>query len=163
MANQFSDQAAYGRMISEGNPLLYEVYEFAADEIPGELLSGVSIVHHGRVGNEYYMTKGHFHTIVETAETYYCLAGRGIMIMETPEGTTAVKEIRPGVMLYVPPRWAHRSVNVDDSADLVTLFSYPAHAGHDYGTIETRGFHKIVVDRGSGPEIVDNPRWRTPD
>jgi glucose-6-phosphate isomerase len=62
-------------------------------------------------------------------------------------------------VLYVPPRWAHRSINVKSDEDLVMFFAYPGHAGHDYGTIETQGFRKLVVDKGNGPEIVDNPRW----
>jgi glucose-6-phosphate isomerase len=41
----------------------------------------------------------------------------------------------------------------------VTFFAFPAHAGHDYGTIETKGFRKIVVDRGGQPIVIDNPRW----
>jgi len=39
--------------------------------VAGELLFGVSIVHPGKVGNEFYMTKGHFHTVLETAEIYH--------------------------------------------------------------------------------------------
>jgi len=83
-----------------------------------------------------------------------------MMVMETPEEEWAVEELRPGRVLYVPPRWAHRSVNTGQE-DLVTLFVYPGHAGHDYGTIETRGFHKLVVERDGQPTIVDNPRWRS--
>jgi glucose-6-phosphate isomerase len=119
----------------------------------------VSIVHPGRVGEEFFMTKGHFHAVVETAEIYHCLAGEGRMVMETPEGEWAVEELRPGRVLYVPPRWAHRSVNTSARDDLVTLFAYPGHAGHDYGTIERRGFRKLVVERGGAAVVVDNPRW----
>lgn len=161
MSGQFLDTAAFDALLARSDPILYEVYEFAADELPGELLNGISIVHPGRVGKEYFMTKGHFHTVIDTAETYYCLSGDGMMVMETPEGRTSVKELHPGAVLYVPPRWAHRSVNIGDSEDLITLFSYPAHAGHDYGTIETRGFRRIVVAGAAGPEIIDNPRWRS--
>ena len=82
------------------------------------------------------------------------------MVMETPEGDWAVEELRPGKVLYVPPRWAHRSISVSDKEDLVTFFIYPAHAGHDYGTIESQGFRKLVVERDNKPCIVDNPRWR---
>ena len=124
-----------------------------------EILHGISIVHPGKVGEEYYMTKGHFHTVLETAEIYYTLKGRGYMVMETPEGDWAVEELAAGRVLYVPPRWAHRSINVSADEDLVMFFAYPGHAGHDYGTIETQGFRKLVVDKGDGPEIVDNPRW----
>ena len=84
-----------------------------------------------------------------------------MMVMETPEGEWAVEPLRPGKVLYVPPRWAHRSVNTGSQEDLVTLYIYPAHAGHDYGTIETRGFHKLVVERDGKPQVIDNPRWRS--
>ena len=81
-------------------------------EVAGELLHGISIVHPGKVGDEYYMTKGHFHTVLDTAEVYYCLKGDGAMVMETPEGEWSVEELHPGRVLYVPPRWAHRSVPI---------------------------------------------------
>jgi glucose-6-phosphate isomerase len=118
-------------------------------------------VHPGKVGDEYFMTKGHFHAVLDTAEIYYCLQGEGMMVMEMPEGDWAVEELRPGKVLYVPPRWAHRSVNTSDKEELVTFFIYPAHAGHDYGTIESQGFRKLVVERDNQPCIVDNPRWRS--
>jgi len=159
MKGQYLDQSAYARMLGTGDTLLYEVYELRRPEIEGELLSGISIVHPGRVGDEFFMTKGHFHEVLGTAEIYWCLSGRGVMVMETPEGEWSVKDLSPGTVLYVPPRWAHRSVNTGSGEDLMTFFVYPAHAGHDYGTIETRGFRKLVVDRGTGVEIVDNPRW----
>ena len=40
------------------------------------------------------------------------------------------------------------------------FFVYPANAGHDYGTIESKGFRKLVVCRDGKTEIIDNPRWR---
>src|SRR5690606_30127507 len=132
---QHHDTAAYESMLADADELLYEVYELARPHESGELLHGVSIVHPGKVGDEYYMTKGHFHTVLETAEVYVCLSGHGAMVMETPEGDWSVEMLAPGRVLYVPPRWAHRSVNTGDE-DLITLFAYPGHAGHDYGTIE---------------------------
>ena len=108
------------------------------------------------------MTKGHFHAVIDTAEVYYGCQGQGLMVMETPEGDWAVEELRPGKVLYVPPRWAHRSVNTGRE-DLVFFFVYPGHAGHDYGTIEQQGFHKLVVEENQRPKIIDNPRWRSPE
>jgi len=185
MRGQYADQEAYEALLAQGDTILYEVYEMRRPQVAdeyieiadgyieiadeyievadahvglGELLHGTSIVHPGKVGDEYFMTKGHFHSVLDTAEVYYVLQGRGMMVMETPEEEWAVKELRPGRVLYVPPRWAHRSVNTGQG-DLVFLFVYPAHAGHDYGTIETRGFRKLVVARDGQPHIVDNPRW----
>lgn len=158
MRGQYHDTAAYETMLAGGDALLYEVYELARPHESGELLHGVSIVHPGTVGDEYYMTKGHFHTVLETAEVYVCLSGQGAMVMETPEGDWSVEILAPGRVLYVPPRWAHRSVNTGNE-DLITLFAYPGHAGHDYGTIEQQGFRKLIVEREGRPVIVDNPRW----
>ena len=163
MQGQFFDTTAYEKTLAAEDSLLYEVYEIKRPEIAGELLHGLSIVHAGKVGDEFYMTKGHFHTILDTAEVYYCLKGEGMMVMETPEGEWAVEPLRSNSVLYVPPRWAHRSVNTSLTEDFVTFFVYPGNAGHDYGTIETQGFRKLIVDRAGRPEIIDNPRWLPPE
>ena len=158
LKGQFLDEAAYSKMLAEDDKLLYEVYEVKRPEVEGEFLMGISIVHPGKVGNEFFMTKGHYHSVLDTAEIYYCLRGEGFMVMETPEGETMVEPLKPGNVLYVPPRWAHRSVCTSRLEDLVTFFVYPGNAGHDYGTIEQTGFRKLVVDGPSGVEIIDNPR-----
>lgn len=163
LKGQFHDEAAYARLLAEGDVLLYEVYEIQRPDVAGELPNGLSIVHPGKVGDEYFMTKGHFHSVLETGEVYYCLKGEGVMVMETPEGAWAVEPLRAGSVLYVPPRWAHRSVNTTADEDLVTFFVYPGDAGHDYGTIETQGFRKLVVERDSRPAVIDNPRWLPPE
>lgn len=163
MRGQFHGAAAYAQLLAREDAVLYEVYEVKRPARAGELLHGISVVHPGRVGDEFFMTKGHFHAVVDTAEVYYCLAGHGRMVMETLAGDWAVEELRPGRVVYVPPGWAHRSVNTSADQDLVTFFVYPGNAGHDYGTIERRGFRKLVVARPEGPAVVDNPRWRSPD
>jgi glucose-6-phosphate isomerase len=80
--------------------------------------------------------------------------------MEDPEGNPSVEVLSPGKVLYVPPCWAHRSVCTGKQEDLATFYVYPGNAGHDYGTIETRGFRKLVITNGTRVEIVDNPRWK---
>jgi len=160
MQGQYADPAAFAAMLEQEDTVLYEVYEIHRPQVVGELLHGTSIVHPGKVGDEYFMTKGHYHAVLETAEIYYCVAGEGAMVMETPEGEWAVKDLRPGRVLYVPPRWAHRSVNTGQSQDLITFFAYPGDAGHDYGSIEKQGFRKLILERNSKPQVVDNPRWR---
>lgn len=160
LSGQFLDHSAYQAMLAKEDQLIYEVYEIKRPEIEGELLMGVSIVHPGKVGREFFMTKGHFHTVLATAEVYYCMRGEGYMVMETPEGEAFVEALSPGRVLYVPPCWAHRSVCTSRQEDLVTFFIYPANSGHDYGTIEHKGFRKLVVEGAAGIEIIDNPRWK---
>ena len=159
MAGQFFDQAAYQQLLEQEDVVLYEVYELSRPAVSGELISGISVIHPGRVGDEFFMTKGHFHALLETAEVYVVLHGQGMMVMENPEGDCSVETYQPGRVIYVPPRWAHRSVNTGPD-DLVFFWVYPANAGHDYGTIERQGFHKLVIASTSGPQILDNPRWK---
>lgn len=159
LKGQFLDTAVYEKMLAVEDSLIYEVYEIKRPHVAGEVLTGISIVHPGKVGREFFMTKGHFHTVLDTAEVYLCLKGEGFMVMETPEGETSVKPLSPNTVLYVPPRWAHRSICTSRQQDLVTFFAYPGHSGHDYGTIERQGFGKLVVEGDKGIEIIDNPRW----
>ena len=160
LRGQFLDQEAYEKILTIEDTLVYEVYEVKRPKKAGELFSGISIVHPGKVGKEFFMTKGHFHELLETAEIYFCLKGEGFMVMEDPEGNPSVEVLSPGKVLYVPPCWAHRSVCTGKQEDLVTFYVYPGNAGHDYGTIETRGFRKLVIANGTRVEIVDNPRWK---
>ena len=159
MEGQYLDQDAYRDRLNEEDSLLYEVYELKRPEVAGEILHGISIIHPGKVGDEYHMTKGHFHSVLETAEIYYTLKGEGYMVMENPEGDCSVEKLTPGSVLYVPPRWAHRSVNVGTEEDLVMFFAYPGDAGHNYATIETQGFRKLILENDGKAEITDNPRW----
>ena len=82
------------------------------------------------------------------------------MVMENPEGETAVETLSPGDVLYVSPRWAHRSVCTSRLEDLVLFFAYPGNAGHNYGTIEEKGFRKIILDSPSGIKIIENPKFK---
>ena len=69
------------------------------------------------------------------------------------------KELKPGDALYVPGRWAHRSINTG-SEPLVMFFVYRGDAGHDYGTIEEKGYRKLVLEQDGKPVLVDNPKWK---
>ena len=158
MQDMYQDAEAAARQVAEGDPLVYEFYELGAPEHAGDLAFGTSIVYPGKVGDEYFMTKGHFHTVLDTAEVYYCLAGKGGMLIENPEGDTAFHEFTPGQALYVPKRYAHRSVNTGTET-MVTFFAFRGDAGHNYGAIETKGCRKLVLDRNGVPTLEDNPKW----
>ncbi|HML38729.1 MAG TPA: glucose-6-phosphate isomerase [Bacillota bacterium] len=158
MKNMFADQEEAKKVLAADDPLIYEFYELGGPERPGDLLFGTTIVYPGKVGAEYFMTKGHFHTILETSEVYYTLSGEGYMVMENPEGETSEEPLSKGAALYVPRRYAHRTVNTG-SEPLVLFFTFPADAGHDYGSIESKGFRKIVLEKDGKPSIVNNPNW----
>ena len=159
MKGMFADDMALETMIKEKDELIYEFYELGLPEKDGDLLFGTSITYPGNVGKEYFMTKGHFHTVLDTAEVYYCLGGKGYMLMENPEGEWDAQELTPGKAVYVPGRWAHRSINIG-TEPLTTFFVFRADAGHDYGTIETKGYRKLIVENEGNTEIIDNPNWK---
>jgi glucose-6-phosphate isomerase len=159
MKGMFADEAAFSALMTN-DPLLYEFYDMKRPETDAEIAFGTSIVYPGRVGNEYFMTKGHFHEILNTGEVYLCLKGEGAMLMESPEGDTEIQWLKAGGAVYVPPRYAHRSINTGTNESLITFFAFRGDAGHDYGTIETKGFRKLLVEKNGKPEMVDNPRWK---
>jgi glucose-6-phosphate isomerase len=158
MKGMFSDAAAYEKLLGE-DPLVYEFYELGTPENSGDLAFGASITYPGKVGSEYFMTKGHFHTVLETAEVYYALSGEGAMLLENPEGDTSLQVLEPGKAVYVPQRYAHRSINTG-SVPFVSFYVFRGDAGHNYATIETKGYRKLVVEGSDGkPKLVDNPKW----
>ncbi|MDR1143792.1 MAG: glucose-6-phosphate isomerase [Spirochaetaceae bacterium] len=161
MRGIFSDPDAFEKAAAAGDPVVYEFYELGAPENAGDVAFGTSVTYPGKVGAEYFMTKGHFHLVLETAEVYYTLSGEGGMLVENPEGETDFFPMTPGNAVYVPKRFAHRSVNTG-TVPLVSFFAFRGDAGHNYAEIETRGYRKLVVEGMDGrPGIIDNPRWGT--
>ncbi len=156
----FADEAAYEEKLAEGDVKIYDFTELGFDEVEQDLLFGTSITYPGKIGNEYFMTKGHFHTILDLAEVYFCLGGEGYLLLETPEGEWKAEYCTPGKAVYVPGRWAHRSINVG-TEPFITYFVFRADAGHDYGSIEDKGFRKLMVEQDGKPTIIDNPKWKS--
>ena len=136
--------------------LAYEVVEYRADG--SDIIFGTTIMQPGKVGDEYFMTRGHFHVRRDRGEVYYTQSGEGLLLLESRSGESRVVEMRPGVCAFIPPDWAHRSINTG-SGKLVFVWVCTADAGHDYGEIMTRGMRSIVVDRGGKPAVLPNPRW----
>ncbi|MFB2552449.1 glucose-6-phosphate isomerase [Ensifer soli] len=161
LAGLYGDAAAY-RALSEriGDPVVYAVDDFRPSARAGDMIHGVTHMIPGRVGEEYFLTRGHIHAQADRPEIYYGQKGHGLMQMESPEGETRIVEIRPQTLCYVPPYWIHRSINVG-SGDLVMVFAYPADSGQDYGIIETSGGmrHRVMVD-GDGWRLAENPTYR---
>ncbi len=159
MANMYADPDEAARVLAEeGDRLVYEVQgvELPAEE--GQIPHCTTRILPGRIGDEYHMTKGHYHARREQGEVYFGLHGRGCLVMQTESGETSMQQMVAGSAAYVPPFWAHRTVNVGD-VDFVFFSVWEARAGHDYGTIERDGFRVLVVLRDGQPAVVDNPKY----
>jgi len=153
-----ADEAALQQMIEQDDQIVYEVYELRTPEESGHLHACTTIIHPGKIGDEYFFTKGHFHERRGTAEIYTCLSGEGYLLLLSPEGETQGIHMTPGTCAYIPPYWAHRTVNCGKT-DFVFYGVWFADGGHDYDTIKDRGFSKILVERDGRPALVDNPKW----
>ena len=159
MAAMYADEGTARRILAaEGDRLIYEVQGVALPAEEGQIPHCTTRITPGRIGDEYHMTKGHYHARREQGEVYFGLSGRGCLVMQTETGETSVVEMGAGSAAYVPPFWAHRTVNVGDE-DFVFFSVWEARAGHDYGTIERDGFRKLVVLRDGQPAVVDNPKY----
>jgi glucose-6-phosphate isomerase len=147
MAGYYVDEDALNRLITENNDSLhYEVFEVPVPEEYGHLMYCVSKLQPGQVGEECFMTKGHYHMIPETAEIYLCLQGEGYMMMKTNDGKCVYERMIRNQMVYVPPYWAHRSINTG-CEPLISFCVYPGDAGHNYGDIKEEGFPKRIFIR----------------
>jgi glucose-6-phosphate isomerase len=162
LAGLYADEAAFAAAVGAGrDEMVYEVTEYRPSTRAGDLIFGVTRMRPGRIGREFFMTRGHIHARADRPEIYYGEAGRGVMLMESPDGEIRAVEIGPRALCYVPPRWIHRSVNVG-SGDLVMTFAYPADAGQDYEIIARSGGMRslVVADDAGGWALADNPRYR---
>jgi glucose-6-phosphate isomerase len=157
MRGMYLDAKATEKAIAQGDPLLYEVYQYDVPFETGQLLVVTTVLQPGKVGDEYYMTKGHFHEKEDTAEVYLGLQGRGHLLLETDGGEFKAFPVEPGTVTYIPPYWAHRMVNIGQG-EFIFFGVYPADAGHNYGDIEERGFARLLVERDGQPMLIPNPK-----
>jgi len=162
LAGLYADAAAFAAMAGvRGEEVVYAVTEFRPPRAEGDLIFGVTRMEPGRVGDEFFLTRGHIHAKADRPEIYYGQAGGGLMLMESPDGDTRVVEIGPQTICYVPPFWIHRSINTG-TEPIVMVFSYPADAGQDYGIIERSGGMRVrvIADQAGGWKLVDNRAYR---
>lgn len=151
----FEDADAFQRAKEKGDPVVYKVGSVEPSDGAGDLHYGLGVLYPGRVGEEYFMTKGHLHAIREAAEVYIGLRGEGFMLLEhETTGESRLEPLGAGKVVYVPGHWAHRTMNT--GSEPLTYFGvYPANAGHDYGVIAERNFRKVLVAGPDGPVLKD--------
>lgn len=161
LSGLYADAAAFSALLAcRGDEVVYEVSDHRPSAAAGDLITGVTRMSPGKVGDEYYMTRGHIHALAQRAEMYFGLRGRGLMVMESVDGQTRIVELTPQVVCHVPPLWIHRCINTGGE-DFVMLFCYPADSGQDYDIIErSNGLRTRIVDDGhSGWRERVNPDY----
>ena len=144
------------RKNKDQDSVAYEVcgYYPVAENTKGGLFWGVTHLYPGLIGNEFMMTKGHFHTDKDSAEYYWGIEGEGMLIMMNSDGDTWAEKMSPGSLHYIPGNTAHRVAN---TGSVVLSFGacWPSNAGHDYDSIKEHGFTKRLLNINGTPTLIN--------
>ncbi len=158
LAMMFADQQAVEQLIKSGNPEVYQIRYYPFQTKNSDMALGVTMILPGKVGNEYYMTKGHFHEADNQPEIYHCVQGKGVLQMMTIDGDYVAAPWQKDTITHIPPQYAHRVVNTGN-IPLVFVASFHLAAGHVYGPIENKGFKYIIVEKDGKPEEILSSKW----
>ena len=155
VCSAFADQPAANALLASGDPLLYYVTLIDEHNGAGDLHYALGVLMPGKIGAEYFMTKGHFHAWRPAAEVYIGLRGQGMMLLEheTTGECTAVT-LAADTVVYVPGHTAHRTINTG-SEPLVYWGILSSDAGHDYGAVGNRNFRQVIVEVDGQPVVME--------
>jgi glucose-6-phosphate isomerase, archaeal len=148
----FGDQDAWRRDLAENDSVVYQVSSSPVPESDREVAQSITTILPGDCAGELFMTKGHQHPDPQ-GEIYLGLEGTGGLLLYDGARTEWV-DMAPGVIGYIPPTWAHRSVNTGDQP-YKFLAVYPGSAGHDYDWVVEHGMGKRAVRSSDGFALLD--------
>lgn len=148
----FASAEGWRSAVDAGDPTVYTVHSSPVPEVSRELPQSITTIHAGDCGGEFYMTKGHQHPDPQ-GEIYLGLTGVGGLLMFDGDRYEWL-DMAPGAIGYIPPGWAHRSVNVGDEPYRF-LAVYPGSAGHDYQWVLDHGMGARARRVADGFELVD--------
>jgi glucose-6-phosphate isomerase len=149
----FFDESARREMNPDTVAYRVESYMPLPEGTPGAVCLATTYLMPGMVGDEYFFTRGHFHANPDGPELCVCISGRGALLLMTPDRRTWSEDLRPGIVRPIPEATAHRAANT--GAELLVFVSYWAsEIGHDYKTIETRGFGARLRLQNGHPAVI---------
>jgi glucose-6-phosphate isomerase len=149
----FLDHVAWRESAEADNPVVYTVTSSRVPEVDRELPQSITTIHPGATSGEFWMTKGHQHPNHQ-GEIYLALSGLGGLVMFDGSERRYI-DMTPGTIGYIPPGWAHRSVNTGPDP-YSFLAVYPGGAGHDYQWVLDNGLgYRVFVSPTGGVELRD--------
>ena len=86
MKEDYLDQDEVNKILKNKNPLIYKTYTKDFDK---DNFITLTIIKKGKIGREYYMTKGHFHK-APSKEDYILIKGKGVVLMENAKNSETV-------------------------------------------------------------------------
>jgi glucose-6-phosphate isomerase len=149
----FGDEASFAALPVD-RPV-YEVYSHlpVREGTPGGLYFGLTKLYPGKVGQEYFMTKGHYHQQADRMEYYWCLEGEGMLILMDCARKIWAEKMFPGSLHAIPGGVAHRVANT--GCRVVSFAAcWPSDAGHNYAAIAAEGFSARLVEVNENPQFI---------
>lgn len=151
----FRDQEAWRRLDPE--TIVYRVWSW--EPVPagtgGGLFWALTEIQPGRVGNEYFMTRGHWHVIRNRAEFYGAVTGVGKLVLIDRGGRSWFEDMTPGSLHYIAGEVAHRIVNTGD-VPIRVIACWPSDAGHDYKIPGGGGFGVRIIEEQGAPLMLSS-------
>ncbi len=140
--------------IDDPDVIVYETHG-CPGEVEGDarLLYATTILQPGQVGDEYFMTRGHFHTNPDRGELMWTLKGQGALILMNRDRDTWIEEMSVGSTHDIDGRYAHRVANTG-TEPLVFLVAWMSDCGHEYDSIRDQGFGKRLMAIDAVPTLT---------
>ncbi|HEY3372702.1 MAG TPA: glucose-6-phosphate isomerase family protein [Prolixibacteraceae bacterium] len=151
----FHDQDALSEMNPETQVYALQSWMPVAESTRGGLFFGTSTLMPGKVGSEYFMTKGHFHAQSDRSEFYWGAQGKGMLILMDRDRHTWAEEVYPGSLHYIGAHIAHRLANTGDE-NLIVGACWSSDAGHDYLEIALNGFSARLFEVDGKPVLIES-------
>lgn len=155
----FVDSDQFEAALSIENSLVYKVWTLKWASGGADLICGFGTLMPGKIGQEYFFTKGHFHKRREAAEIYQGLSGTGYILMEHEHsGHSWVVPLVPNSIVYVPGYTAHRTINTG-TVPLNYIGINVADAGYDYERIRERNFANILIEHNGQAVMIERSQY----
>lgn len=149
LAGVFTDVSAWKD--EDPRRIVYNVDMLESPDGEGELYVGVTHLLAGRIGDEFFMTRGHFHQRREQGEVYFGLCGEGLLLLQSEQGEARLEKVQAGSVHIIPAFTAHRLINTGECV-LSALAVWPSVAGHDYHSL-VQGFALRVFSADEGIKV----------
>ena len=146
----YRDANAFDRLLASNDRLpVYWLESCNTEEDPSGLITGISVLQPGMIGDEYYMKHGHLHVTSDSDELYVGLLAMVSCCWKAWGETHNLSRSGRATESMIPGYWVHRSVNVGDER-FAQLFCFASDAGQDFSIVESAGGMKTLAAAGSG-------------
>jgi glucose-6-phosphate isomerase, archaeal len=149
----FADTEAFSK--EDVDKVIYKVQAHlpVKEGSSGGLFFGNTTIFPGKIGKEYYMTRGHFHALADRTEYYWCIQGEGMLLLMDKDRNTNGEKMSPGSLHFIKGYTAHRVANTGNSP-LIFGACWPSDAGHNYAEIDKNGFSARLLEIDGNPQLV---------